>query len=120
MRPTDAEAPTAGHSAAADTSRIARACCRAACALFTLVLDCRALATRLVSNGSLKRDHHCASKLVPVVVKTLATDQATGTSKGMGAVCCGATEVQPYKPSSKKPMTQDIRVLHATLSRRQA
>src|SRR5450759_5524622 len=97
MRPTDAEAPTAGHSAAADTSRKARACCRAACALFTLVLDCRALATRLVSNGSLKRDHHCASELVPVVVKTLAIDQATGTSKGLGAVCCGATHLRAHE-----------------------
>ena len=100
------------------TSRSARAWRNAACAPLTLVLACRAWATRRASSGSSKRNHHCASDDVPAGADTSATDQAAGTSISRGGALRCDKPAQPDRASITEVAMAGTRARNARVPRR--
>ena len=106
LRCAEAEPPTDGSRPAAVTSRSARACRNAACALRTLVLACIACATRL-------RELRVVEALPPLRQRgraagsrrPSAADHAAGTSNAREAAGSGGSEAQPCRASTRQPKT---------------
>jgi len=96
LRCAEAELPSVGHSAAPVTSLSARACCKAAWALWMLVLAASACAISLLSNASSNRSHQFASDWSPATGWPSAPDHAAGTAKLVGSPSCVGTDVQAH------------------------